>query len=1422
MLNEQIRLNRIAEQEIYFCYWKDNSHCINEVNDDYLFELADKVTKSCIDGELINIHRKIWYTESTDLEKCLLDAVNSNRKYALVIKPANRINLSVCFQLMKLAEDNPNAFIFAHLVDNEAPIRSVNMEKINRRKYWYGIHPQLFLINLSMWKNIGSPFHTGYKLTDNILYDANRSKANLHDDYTPTWLKPNKKTLKYSIGTKMSWGWNILNKAFKYGYDAVAFTQGIRDEKHFYYLEEVQDNPNAINNMEMYIKDQELLQSLGYTNKIYMFNTEPYPTEFPNFFPRMKQVDAPNKFDNYVFLTSGFLGNFMLDTFKYSGKENIIFYDISGPAVAFKQLINQTWDPVEIPIRSIINEAIGNTSLIRFADDLDDLEIRWDEELKKWGGIDNFYKHWNLFQNNLHKVSYWQWDIVNNFDSWHVDYINNLPGKTFFWVSNVYGNEFVLNQQGNHNNIALKFKSLINNLNHNVYVYGGLMDLKKIDVSIPKNINLVKSYNRKVFKGSKGIRFDPVTGKEKKLFLHENINTPTTNWCILPWIHLTSSVAGWYRPCCDSNKNIKDRTNSKNDKEILHTSVMGIEDAFYGQAMNEIRSQFLKNERPKICSSCWKKEDANMSSLRIAMNSRFSNVIENIDVDKPKLKYLDIKYDNNCNLACRMCSTGSSDQHQKEILSYVKDGQQIPNHFSYASPELLNKETYKKQYTKRLIKLNEKPFLEQDVINSIPELMVLKATGGEPTINKKFLNAIDYAIEHDYAKNIELDLTTNGTKFTNEFLEKISQFKQLRLRISVDGTKDVYEYIRYPFQWDLLTKSVENLFKFCSNKKLFTAPADDVPPKAWIGFSIVVQPYNIFNLGEIYKWADNLYEKYKGGICEELTDVCIDFQMIPEQSELNPVFLPKTMLKKAYKKFVKDVTGIPGIAPRIEYFENFIKNLPNDDISIKDSKHNELKKFTEFFDKNRKQDYHDHLDPEMVAYLDNAPVAPWEKENNGFCILPWIHLSTRTTGNMQLCCTANSGSDDKYPMVGCNRKDDGELVNLKYDNWKENWNTKYMRDVRLAMLNGQKPRECQKCYKEEEVGYNSKRNWENKKWSSKLNYDSIVWHTEPDGSAPANIHYVDLKLGNKCNLACATCNPDDSSYWAKDWKKITRSNISSELKENLSWSKGRDQRGGYDWYKNKITWDELSKQKLISDAYILGGEPTIINEFKYFISKAHKQTNLRFNTNAQVCDDELLDLLEELKSVEVAISIDGIDSKHNWLRYPSDIESTLENLKKYNNFAKENQNIKLNIDTTASIFNIIHIPELIKWKLSKHELSEINKWPQHGGMIGVHFLYSPKFLSVKCLPKELKEKASDIYTDFYKWLEQNFEYYTEALEKPNGIKKLQSMIDFMWTEDLSHLLPQTIEYIKKLEEVRQLDFCKIFPELTDLYNNYGK
>ena len=37
----------------------------------------------------------------------------------------------------------------------------------------------------------------------------------------------------------------------------------------------------------------------------------------------------------------------------------------------------------------------------------------------------------------------------------------------------------------------------------------------------------------------------------------------------------------------------------------------------------------------------WKKEDSGISSLRVAMNSRFKDLVDKIDVTKPKLKYLD-------------------------------------------------------------------------------------------------------------------------------------------------------------------------------------------------------------------------------------------------------------------------------------------------------------------------------------------------------------------------------------------------------------------------------------------------------------------------------------------------------------------------------------------------------------------------------------------------------------------------------------------------------------------------------------------------------------------------------------------------------------------------------------------------------------
>ena len=106
-------------------------------------------------------------------------------------------------------------------------------------------------------------------------------------------------------------------------------------------------------------------------------------------------------------------------------------------------------------------------------------------------------------------------------------------------------------------------------------------------------------------------------------------------------------------------------------------------------------------------------------------------------------------------------------------------------------------------------------------------------------------------------------------------------FKFCRFRISIDGTNKVYDYIRYPFNWDALNKSVNLMFSHFKKK-------GTLENKVSIGFSIVAQPYNIFNLDDIYIWASNLYSTYYPGYAEwddpdAMSEVDVDFQMIPQK-----------------------------------------------------------------------------------------------------------------------------------------------------------------------------------------------------------------------------------------------------------------------------------------------------------------------------------------------------------------------------------------------------------------------------------------------------------------------------------------------------------------------------------------------------------
>ena len=76
--------------------------------------------------------------------------------------------------------------------------------------------------------------------------------------------------------------------------------------------------------------------------------------------------------------------------------------------------------------------------------------------------------------------------------------------------------------------------------------------------------------------------------------------------------------------------------------------------------------------------------------------------------------------------------------------------------------------------------------------------------------------------------------------------------------------------------------------------------------------------------------------------------------------------------------------------------------------------------------------------------------------------------------------------------------------NLNVSDFETAWNSKYMRNVRKQMLNGEMP---YKCYKEEVPGHNPKRMWETAYWSNRVNVDTLLKNTNEDGSvSPISIY----------------------------------------------------------------------------------------------------------------------------------------------------------------------------------------------------------------------------------------------------------------------------------------------------------------------------
>jgi sulfatase maturation enzyme AslB (radical SAM superfamily) len=228
--------------------------------------------------------------------------------------------------------------------------------------------------------------------------------------------------------------------------------------------------------------------------------------------------------------------------------------------------------------------------------------------------------------------------------------------------------------------------------------------------------------------------------------------------------------------------------------------------------LDNTRQKLLRNEIPNDCQLCKNDEDRGIPSLRQQSLKDFGNITS------PTLQYLDLRYDNLCNLACRMCHAGYSSTWAKEVDKH---------------PELL---TYHKPFNR----INAVSKIIDDFDNITKNLKKLSLTGGEPLLIKDHLVILSKLIEQGRT-DIELTITTNLTVLNKQWVEVVKKFSTVHWTVSIDGVRAVGEYIRWPYNWNNVDTNLDQLFKLNHS----------------IGINCTLTIYSLLDLSNLVKYFVN-------------------------------------------------------------------------------------------------------------------------------------------------------------------------------------------------------------------------------------------------------------------------------------------------------------------------------------------------------------------------------------------------------------------------------------------------------------------------------------------------------------------------------------------------------------------------------------
>jgi MoaA/NifB/PqqE/SkfB family radical SAM enzyme len=329
-----------------------------------------------------------------------------------------------------------------------------------------------------------------------------------------------------------------------------------------------------------------------------------------------------------------------------------------------------------------------------------------------------------------------------------------------------------------------------------------------------------------------------------------------------------------------------------------------------------------------------------------------------------------------------------------------------------------------------------------------------------------------------------------------------------------------------------------------------------------------------------------------------------------------------------------------------------------------------------------------------------------------FCVLPWISLETSPIGTVRPCCLADDELVDDF----------GNKFDLNTASFASIQNSKSMQKLRQDFLDARQPQTCRKCWKEERSGRTSKR----------MHTLDRLKHMLPDQEWTVDakpLMFLDLKLGNICNLKCRICGSWSSSTFAtEELQFISRDENKKENHHYQMLKQGAWPR------ENPTFWNEIDQ---VSDQirYIefTGGEPFMIQEHFDMLQGLIDRgiagnIEIHYNTNGTQWPEHAEKIWQHFKHVEIAFSIDDVGARFEYQRSNAVWTEVEKNISRFRELRNRNSNVSLQVCCTVNVFNVYYLETVANWIVQ-----------QQFDFIYWNMMHDAYYFSIATLPDQAKQ-----------------------------------------------------------------------------------